>query len=561
MPAHFLARCLDCGGQAEFDQHNPACPQCGSYWREAVYEYAKLSDILPLRISQRPFDLWRYQELLPLSKSIRSVQMGEGGTPLIHAASLGSMLGNPNIYIKDERQNPTSSFKDRQAAVAISMFKEAGINEVVCASTGNVAIAYSAYAARAGIRLWAFVTSLVPSEKMREIAIYGTRLIKVTGTYDETKRLAEQFAQKRGYHLDLGSRSIACIEGMKTIAYEICEQLGQIRPNISSLTNPSLPVFQSPDWYFQSVSGGMGPLGVFKGFDELMKLSLITKIPKMGIVQVSGCAPMVHAWQSGKSVADSVKLPQTLISTLATGDPGRTYTELSDRMKANNGGSFESVTDDEAFRAMHLLAQIEGISVEPAAAVSFAGLIKMIRSGMIRSDEIVVVNCTGHTMPIESHILGDTSNNEIETMVGGQHKDQEEGLLSALNNINIERFPRIVIADDEPNVRRLIKRILLSQGNFSLHEAVNGRSAVDLSTRIKPDLIILDLMMPEVDGFSVIDILHSQKETRDIPIIVITAKELTPNEKKRLKGRIQTLMQKGNFVSEGLLEEVNAVIK
>jgi len=123
------------------------------------------------------------------------------------------------------------------------MFKEAGINEVVCASTGNVAIAYSAYAARAGIRLWAFVTSLVPSEKMREIAIYGTRLIKVTGTYDETKRLAEQFAQKHGYHLDLGSRSIACIEGMKTIAYEICEQLGQIRPNISSLTNPSLPVF------------------------------------------------------------------------------------------------------------------------------------------------------------------------------------------------------------------------------------------------------------------------------------------------------------------------------
>lgn len=100
MPAHFLARCLDCGGQAEFDQHNPACPQCGSYWREAVYDYAKLSKILPLRISQRPFDLWRYQELLPLSKSIHSVQMGEGGTPLIHAASLGSMLGNPNIYIR-----------------------------------------------------------------------------------------------------------------------------------------------------------------------------------------------------------------------------------------------------------------------------------------------------------------------------------------------------------------------------------------------------------------------------------------------------------------------------
>lgn len=561
MPAHFLARCLDCGGQAEFDQHNPACPQCGSFWREAVYDYTHLGDILPLRISQRPFDLWRYEELLPLSNPIRSVQMGEGGTPLIHAASLGSMLGNPNIYIKDERQNPTSSFKDRQAAVAISMFKEAGISEVVCASTGNVAIAYSAYAARAGIRLWAFLTSLVPSEKMREVSIYGTRVIKVTGTYDETKQLAEQYARKRGYHLDLGARSIACIEGMKTIAYEVCEQLGHVRKPDLPIQNPTLPVFQSPDWYFQSVSGGMGPLGVIKGFDELTKMSLITNVPKMGIIQVSGCAPMVHAWKSDKSVADPVKLPQTMISTLATGDPGRTYTELSARMKAFSGGTVESVTDEEAFRAMHLLAQMEGISVEPAAAVSFAGLIKLIRMGAIRSDEVVVVNCTGHTMPIESHILGDTRDNEIETSLGGQYKDQEEGLLAALNSINFERFPRIVIADDEPNVRRLIKRILLSQGKFSLHEADNGRSAIELITRLQPDLIILDLMMPEVDGFSVIDILHSQKETRDIPIIVITAKELTSNEKARLKGRIQALMQKGDFVSDGLLEEVKSVIK
>jgi threonine synthase len=557
MTEKLIARCLDCGESAYFDPKSPACSACGSYWREAEYDLSKIADLLPLRIKRRLFNLWRYHELLPIQEPPRSFQLGEGGTPLLHAVNLGSMLGNPNIYIKDERQNPTSSFKDRQAAVAIAMYKASGINELVCASTGNVAISYSAYAARAGIRLWAFLTSLVPSEKMREVAIFGTRVIKVTGSYDQTKLLAEQFAHARGIHLDLGSRSIACIEAMKTVAFEICEQLGEIINFPGVAQTSQLAEWKSPDWYFQSVSGGMGPLGVIKGFNELQKMSLISKVPKMGIIQVSGCAPMVDAWKSGKSVADPVKSPQTLISTLATGDPGRTYTELHRRITTLGGGTFESVTDKEAFRAMHLLAKMEGISVEPAAAVAFAGLINLIRSGVIRSDETIVVNCTGHTMPIESHILGDMERNEIRT----SYEDQEEGLLGALNNISPDRYPHIVIADDEPNVRRLIKRILLAQGYYSLHEAMDGRSTIDLVTRIKPDLVILDLMMPEVDGFSVIDILHSQEITRDIPVIVITAKELTTNEKQRLTGKIQALMQKGDFASDSLVDEVKSVIK
>ena len=561
MTEHFFARCLDCGNQDYFQLKSPACPNCGSLWREAVYDYQKLGHLFPACLTGRPFNLWRYRELLPVRDPIPSIQLGEGGTPLLHAVNLGSMLGNPNIYIKDERQNPTSSFKDRQAAVAITSYKEAGINELVCASTGNVAISYSAYAARAGIRLWAFLTSLVPSEKMREVAIYGTQVIKVTGTYDQTKKLAEQFAQQRGYCLDLGSRSIACIEAMKTLAFEICEQLADLLGTEDLPNKSQILPWRSPDWYFQSVSGGMGPLGVIKGFSELEKMSLISKIPKIGIIQVAGCAPMAQAWQAEKDVADPVISPQTLIATLATGDPGRAYTELQKRIKSGSGGVFSSVTDEEAFRAMHLLAKMEGISVEPAAAVAFAGLIKHVRNGTIRPNEVVVVNCTGHTMPIESYILGNISGREVDTSIGGIYKDQEEGLLSALNNVSIDRFPRIVIVDDEPNVRRLIKRILQSQGNYTLFEAADGKTAIDLVTREIPDLVILDLMMPEVDGFSVMDILQSQKETREIPIIVITAKELTTNEKLRLKGRIQALMQKGNFISEGLLEEVKSVLK
>jgi threonine synthase len=157
-------------------------------------------------------------ELLPVYKYNPNLSMGEGGTPLIRATNLGMMLGCSNIYIKDERQGPTSSFKDRQAAVNIAALKEGGITEVVLASTGNVAIAYSAYAARAGIKLWAFLTSLVPAEKMREVAIYGTQVVKVTASYDQAKKVAAEYARQRNLYLERGARSIPSVEAMKTIA-------------------------------------------------------------------------------------------------------------------------------------------------------------------------------------------------------------------------------------------------------------------------------------------------------------------------------------------------------
>ncbi len=561
MPKATIARCLDCFHQDIYDLNLPACPVCGSFWREAIYDYEKLRFSLITSLQNRPFNLWRYVDLLPIDEPPASLQLGEGGTPLLHAANLGSMLGFKNIFIKDERQNPTSSFKDRQAAVAISAYKEKHVPELVCASTGNVAISYSAYAARAGIRLWAFLTSLVPPEKMREIASYGTRVIKVTGTYDQTKLLAEQFALDRHIALDLGSRSIACIEAMKTLAFEICEQLTSMNIEWSGFAlAPEIP-WRSPDWYFQSVSGGMGPLGVAKGFSELKKMSLISTVPKMGIVQVTGCAPMVNAWRDHTVEASPVTSPQTMIATLATGDPGRTYTELRNRILDGRGGSFCSVTDEEAYRAMHLLAKMEGISVEPAAAVAFAGLFQEVRKGTIHPDEVVVVNCTGHTLPIENHILGTVSDQQIDTGEVVSDLGSEEGLLAALNNISLMRYPKIAIVDDEPNVRRLISRILKSQGNYTLFEAIDGRSAIELITREKPDLVILDLMMPDLDGFTVISTIHAQRETRDIPIIVMTAKDLTNQEKIRLKGQIHSLMRKGNFVSEKLLAEVKSLIK
>jgi threonine synthase len=561
MASHFVVQCLDCGHQATYAARSPQCPQCGSMWREAIYDYAQLSRSLPLLLPGRPFDIWRYRELLPVRASIPDISLGEGGTPLIRATNLGMMLGCPNIYIKDERQGPTSSFKDRQAAVTIAALKEAGITEMVVASTGNVAIAYSAFAARAGIKLWAFLTSLVPAAKMREVALYGTQVVKITGSYDQAKQVAAEFAKQRDLYLDLGARSIPCVEGMKTIAFEVSEQLTTILGKPSQVDDRSPVPWQTPDWYVQAVSGGLGPYGVIKGFSELVSLNLSDRIPKFAIIQAEGCAPMVHAWKQNRETAIPVQIPSTLITTLATGDPGRTYTLLREKILKGSGGVFETISDEEAFRAMHFTAKMEGLSVEPAAAVAFAGIVKLVRSGQIKPSDVVVINCSGHTTPIERNIIGEGWAHKINMPTDAYEETTEEGLLAALSKVGTDRFLHIAIVDDNADVRRLIRRILQTQGNYKLFEASNGKEAIDMISTEIPDLIILDLMMPEMDGFAVMDQLQANPATAQIPVIVVTAKELTAAEKGRLQGHIQTLMQKGDFMSDELLDEVRALLR
>lgn len=562
MPERFFIECLDCGYSTSYSPTHPDCPRCYSQWRQARYDLATISRSLSADLAGRRFDLWRYRELLPVSRLNQSLSLGEGGTPLIHAQNLGTMLGCPHIYIKDERQGPTNSFKDRQAAVGVAALKEAGITEAVIASTGNVAIAYSAYAARAGIKLWAFLTSLVPAEKMREISLYGTRVIKVTGTYDQAKKMAAEFAQQRGLFLESGSRTIPSVEAMKTIAYEIAEQTSVIDAPVQSSTNGSsmTPTWRAPDWYFQSVSGGLGPLGVQKGFLELHEMGYIDSLPAMGIIQAEGCSPMVQAWKLGNQTAKPVEVPSTHIATLATGDPGRTYSLLFHNMQNRSSGLFESVSDEETFNTIHILAKMEGLSVEPAAAVAFAGLIKLVRIGRVRQTDVVVVNCTGHTMPVEEMILGNSWSKNVEIPSSVLKETPREGLLAALQRASVDRFPRIEIVDDTPDARRLIRRILQSQGEYTIYEASNGKEAIDLAKKELPDLIILDLMMPEIDGFSVLDSLKDSPETASIPVIVVTAKELTTEDLHRLSGRIRTYMQKGEFMDNELLEEVKAQV-
>ncbi len=562
MEHSFKVVCMDCGHETAYNPSELYCPRCSSEWREAKYDYKGLADALLEALPSREFNLWRYEELLPIRTPMPDLTLGAGGTPLIRAANLGMMLGNQNIYIKDERQGPTGSFKDRQAALTIAALKEAGITEIVIASTGNVAIAYSALAARSGIKCWAFLTSLVPAEKMREVALYGTQVIKVTATYDQAKQVAVEFARQRGFYLDRGTRSIPSVEAMKTIAFESTEQLSlRYLDRLPESKEQSGYRWRAPDWYIQAVSGGLGPVGVLKGYRELREMGLIGKIPGMAIIQAEGCSPMVQAWKQNKPVATPIPSPRTHIATLSTGDPGRSYTLLFDGISQDSGGVFESVTDEEAFRALHVIAKMEGVSMEPASGVAFAGLIKLVRGGVIKPDDVVVINCTGHTMPVEPAVLGERWARNVVLPTREDQATPEEGLLAALSRVTDDRFPRVLVVDDHPDARRLIMRILQSQGNYTLLQAANGREALQMAKSELPDLIVLDLMMPEMDGFAVIDHLKDDPKTTDIPVIVVTAKELTVQEKERLSGRIDSLMQKGSFMDNDLLDEIKTLVK
>ena len=305
-------QCAICGHQQPYEPFVAAvCKECGGQWMEAQYDYTAFKREILRGLPGRAFNLWRYQEVLPINNIAELDMYPAGGTPLWLSKRYAPALGHQHVYIKDERYGPTSSFKDRQAAVAVAAMIEGGIKEAVIASTGNAAVAFAAACARAGIKLWVFMTSLVPQEKLREAALFGAEVIRVSGNYDQTKQIASQFAQRRHLLLDRGSSAIPSRESMKTIAYEIVEQLG----------------WRSPDWYIQAVSGGMGPMGVYQGFKELLDMGLIDHIPKLAVIQAEGCSPMVKAFKAGADTAEAV-IPDTCIIILSTGDPGKTYTYL-----------------------------------------------------------------------------------------------------------------------------------------------------------------------------------------------------------------------------------------
>jgi len=539
-PKHL--ECNLCGNHQTYEPFSPAiCEKCGSHWMEARYEYGAFKRDILRGLPERPSNMWRYQDVLPLDDPGSIDLYPAGGTPLWLSQRFAPDLGHASVYIKDERYGPTSSFKDRQAAVAVAAMAENGIGEAVIASTGNAAVAYAAACARAGIKLWVFMTSLVPQEKIRETALFGAEVIRVSGNYDQTKHIASQFAERRSLFLDRGASSVPARESMKTIAYEIVEQLG----------------WKTPDWYIQAVSGGMGPLGVYQGFKELYSMGLISHIPKLAVIQAEGCSPMVQAFKAGKETAGAV-VPNTRIIILSTGDPGKSYTYLWN-LTQSFGGLMESVTDAEAFAAMRALAKSEGMAVEPATSVAFAGLEKMLKNGDIEKDELVVVNCTGHTFPVEKHVLGDQFAVDVE-LSDGQAPAPQEGLQAALENLD-EKTTNVLLIDDNEDATLLIRRLLETRKNYRIYVADDGWDGLTQARQLLPDLIVTDLMMPGIDGFGLVEELRLDPRTKNIPIVVVSAKDITPKERERLNGHIQALYQKASLPPRKFVDQLIQVIE
>jgi len=535
-------QCVMCASQQPYEPYVPAvCKQCGAQWLEAHYDYEAFKREILRGLPGRPLNLWRYQDILPLEAPASLDLYPAGGTPLWLSQRYAPALGHKHVYIKDERYGPTSSFKDRQAAVAVAAMNEGGIREAVIASTGNAAVAYAAACARNGIKLWVFMTSLVPQEKLREAALFGAEVIRVSGNYDQTKQIASQFAERRHLLLDRGASSVPARESMKTIAYEIVEQLG----------------WRAPDWYLQAVSGGLGPLGVYQGFKEMFSMGLIDRIPKLAVIQAEGCSPMVKAFKDGKDVAEPV-IPDTCIIILSTGDPGKSYTYLWNLVQ-QFGGTMESVTDAEAFSAMRALAKSEGMAVEPATAVAFAGLEKMLKNGTIGAEETVVVNCTGHTFPVEKHVLGDQWAVDVH-LSEGQAAAPREGLQAALENLD-EKTTTVLLVDDNADDALLIRRLLEGYKAYRVFHAKDGWEGLAMARQKLPDLIVTDLTMPGIDGFGLVEELKLDPRTRDIPVVVVSAKDITPEERERLNGHIQAVYQKGSLAPRKFVDKVVQVIE
>jgi threonine synthase len=310
-------------------------------------------------------------------------------TPLVKAEKLGKKIGLDNLYIKNDSVNPTFSFKDRPAGVAISKAKEFGLSSVGCASTGNLASATAAHAAKAGLPCYVFAPSDIEHAKITQALSYGAQYIAVDGTYDDANRIAAQVGDSKGVGIvNINMRSYY-VEGSKTLAYEVAEQLN----------------WQVPDQLIVPTGSGAMLNAICKGFEELETVSLTTETAKMHMncAQPHGCAPIVNAFKGNSTSVAPVENPDTIAKSLAIGDPGDGSYVLK-RLKQYNGIAEES-SNDEIIDAILLLAKTEGIFTEPAGGVSVAVLKKMVDDGRIDRDETTVCYVTGNGLKATESLM------------------------------------------------------------------------------------------------------------------------------------------------------------
>jgi threonine synthase len=405
--------CINCKKTYGIDEIVYFCKKCGDileikFGLEELDEAFQKSDW-----RSKPLSVWRYRDFLPIHEATQTVTLGEGGTGLHRSEHLGAELGLKNLYVKNEGENPTGSFKDRGMTVGVTKALELGARHVICASTGNTSASLAAYAARAGIKC----TVLIPSGKiaygkLSQAMIHGAKVLQVRGNFDQALEFVLKLADKHKDIYLLNSINPFRIEGQKSLGYEICEQLN----------------CEPPDRIIIPVGNAGNISAVWKGLTEFYKLGYIKKLPKMTGIQAAGSAPIAQAIKKGSDKIVPVEQPETIATAIRIGAPVSWKKAVNAIHESN--GTAETVTDEEILDAQKILARIEGIFVEPASASSIAGLKKLVNNGVISKDERVVCITTGHGLKdpdtaikqSEKPVEVDAEISAIENALGLKHQ-------------------------------------------------------------------------------------------------------------------------------------------
>ena len=371
--------CINCGTKYPIDEVVYFCRKCGDIL-EIKIDYDIVEDILKKSGWRKtPLSVWRYRDLMPISDPTKIVTLNEGGTGLNKCNRLGEALGCKQLYVKNEGENPTGSFKDRGMTVGVTKAVELGAKSVICASTGNTSASLAAYAARAGIRCAVLIPSgKIAYGKLAQAIIYGARVIQVRGNFDQALEIVLKISEKHGNIYLLNSINPFRIEGQKSLGYEICEQLDNDPPH-----RIVVPV------------GNAGNISaIWKGFVEFHNLGLVKSLPKMTGIQAEGAAPIAQAIKTGSKEIKPVNKPETIATAIRIGAPV-SWKKAVNAIR-DSGGTAETVTDEEILEAQKMLSRLEGLFVEPASASSIAGLKKLVENGDVDKDERIVCVTTGH---------------------------------------------------------------------------------------------------------------------------------------------------------------------
>ena len=389
-PAEALWVCADCLGPLEVS-----------------YDYAAVRTVMTRSvIESRPRSLWRYLELLPVEEP--RTGFNSGFTPLVRATRLARELGVDELYLNDDSVNhPTFSYKDRVVAIAATRAVELGFQVFGCASTGNLAGSVAAHAARLGLSCYVFIPHDLEPAKVLGAAIYAPHVVAVEGNYDDVNRLCTQIVDRYGWGFaNINLRSYYA-EGAKTMGFEIAEQLG----------------WRFPDHVVSPVAGGTLLPRIYKGLRELREVGLVSgQLPKIHAAQPAGSSPVINALDAGLEFPEPVK-PDTIAKSLAIGNPADGFQVI--KVVHETGGAGASATDPEILDAVQLLAQTEGIFTEPAGGTTLAVTRKLIKQGIIKRNQSVVVCITGNGYKTAEVMMGRVAQ---PTRIGRSLADFERAL-------------------------------------------------------------------------------------------------------------------------------------